>query len=131
MPSHAQTFGGARTRAFHDHQLDRQRVLAQLRRGEISARDVRDASHHLLNSAEVLGAATNRACPLCGAPGLKDTLWIHGAGLGEKSGTARSVKEIDRVVEAYEDFSIHTVEVCMKCRWNFLIREEMIGAQVV
>lgn len=131
MPNRVTTFGGARTRALHDHRLNRQRTLAALRRGELRQADLRDASTHLLNSAEVLGITTARSCPLCGVAGLKDTLWIHGAGLGEKSGTARSVREIDYVVEFHEDFSIHTVEVCTNCGWNFLIREEMIGAQVV
>ncbi|MGP5659163.1 DUF5318 family protein [Corynebacterium falsenii] len=126
--SHASLSPYGRPRKVIDHQLDRQRVLRRVRSGDISAGQVRNATPSLMSSADVLGTVVERACPLCGAHTLRETLWIHGAALGEKSGTARSVREIDGVVEAFPELIIHTVEVCMTCRWNFLIREDIIGS---
>lgn len=115
--------------------LERARVLAQFRSGELKALEVCDATPSLIASAEVLGQRTDRTCPICATAKLYDTRWIHGELLGEKSGTARSVKEIDVVladlqagrlqseaVEETEEISVHTVEVCLRCRWNFLLR---------
>ncbi len=118
------------SRRVIDRSLDRRRALSEVRAVE---RFIGDATPRLLSSAEVLGRAVDRPCPVCGKPYLKETQWIHGTVLGEKSGTARSVREINGVIETLVDkqqnaeFSIHTVEVCMKCRWNHLIREELIG----
>lgn len=121
------------SRSVIDRSLDRRRTLSQVRGVE---RFVGDATPRLLSSAEVLGQAVDRPCPVCGRHDLRETQWIHGDVLGEKSGTARSVREIngviDALVNAHQDaeFSVHTVEVCMKCRWNHLIREELIGITI-
>ena len=117
--------------------LERARVLAQFRSGELQAADICDATPSLIASAEVLGQKSNRPCPVCAGEKLYDTRWIHGELLGEKSGTARSVKEIDVVLNDFShgrlqletasrprEISVHIVEVCLHCRWNFLIRVE-------
>lgn len=117
-----------RSRKVIDHQMDRQQLLRRVRSGEVPAAQVCTATPELISSAEVLGSVVNRPCPLCSADNLRETLWIHGAALGEKSGTARSVREIDGVVAAYPELTIHTVEVCMTCRWNYVIRKDIIGS---
>jgi hypothetical protein len=132
------------------HDLDRQRTLRAVRRGERRRADVCDADRALLSSAEVLGTRVDRPCPVCGAPDLRESRWVHGAAMGEKSGTARSLSEIDAILatlfpdgvgrsdkerpDAAPDgvsgsgVAVHTVEVCLRCRWNHLIREDMYGA---
>ncbi|KGM18196.1 hypothetical protein CAURIC_11235 [Corynebacterium auriscanis] len=117
--------------------LERARVLSQFRSGELRASDICDATSSLIASAEVLGHRAERLCPVCGSEKLYDTRWIHGELLGEKSGTARSVKEIDVVLEDFSqgrlqaemaenpgEITVHIVEVCLHCRWNFLVRVE-------
>lgn len=109
-----------------DHDLDRRRVLRALSRGEISRDRVCDAGREVLASADVLGTDAGRACPVCGAD-LRETQWIHGTSMGEKSGTARSLAEIRQLLSglgAGEELTVHTVEVCLRCGWNHLLREE-------
>lgn len=109
-----------------DHELDRRRTVRSLGRGEISRASVCDASREVRATAEVLGVPAGRDCPVCGAS-LRDTQWIHGAAIGEKSGTARSLAEIRQLLTTLrvgDDLTVHTVEVCLNCGWNHLIREE-------
>ncbi|WP_420099425.1 DUF5318 family protein [Corynebacterium sp.] len=131
------------------HDLDRQRTLRALRRGERRRADVCDADRGLSSSAEVLGTRVERVCPVCGAAALRESLWVHGAAIGEKSGTARSLSEIDAILATLfpdgvgqsateqsgagpaggsgSGVAVHTVEVCLRCGWNHLIREDMYG----
>lgn len=132
------------------HDLDRQRTLRALRQGDRRRSDVCDADRGLMSSAEVLGYRVDRPCPVCGASDLRESLWIHGAAMGEKSGTARSLSEIGAILatlfpdgvgrsaterpdaapvgESGSGVAVHTVEVCLRCGWNHLIREDMYGA---
>ena len=125
------------SRRVFDRQLDRTRVLAQWRRGEVSPSSLLDAASPLLASAQVLGEPTDRVCPICQRGNLLETRWVHGRWLGEKSGTARSVNEIKILIDSFShlqasskvapadaELSIHTVEVCLHCKWNFLIQRE-------
>lgn len=108
-----------------DHELDRRRTLRALSRGGMSRDEVCDATREVRASAEVLGVSAGRACPVCGAD-LRETQWIHGTAIGEKSGTARSLAEIRQLLSglgAGEELTVHTVEVCLRCGWNHLIRE--------
>ncbi|WP_370513546.1 DUF5318 family protein [Corynebacterium sp. 319] len=107
--------------------------------GELRRRDICDAKPHLLHSADVLGDAVAGACPVCGRHRLRMIRWIHGVVLGEKSGTARNVREIRSVVDTFlddadasadsQEMSIHTVEVCLGCKWNYLLAEDILRVQ--
>lgn len=132
------------------HDLDRRRTLRALRRGERRRADVCDADRGLRSSAEVLGVRAGRPCPVCGAEDLRESMWVHGAAMGEKSGTARSLSEISAILATLfpdgvawsardradadpaggsgSGVAVHTVEVCLRCGWNHLIREDMYGA---
>ncbi|WP_169456835.1 DUF5318 family protein [Corynebacterium terpenotabidum] len=108
------------------HELDRRRTLRSLSRGEVSRAAVCDATREVRSSAEVLGVRVDRPCPVCGAD-LRETQWIHGAAIGEKSGTARSLAEIRHFLSdlrSGEELTVHTVEVCLRCGWNHLCRED-------
>lgn len=121
------------------HELDRRRTLRSLRQGELTRADVCDADRGLLSSAEVLGERVDGPCPVCGKDGLRHSFWIHGTVMGEKSGTARSLSEIDAILATLSEdgapvgpseggLAVHTVEVCLHCGWNHLLREDMYGA---
>ncbi|WP_459610517.1 DUF5318 family protein [Corynebacterium urogenitale] len=120
-------------------ELDRARLLSKVRGHAVAVSSVRDASPSLIASAEVLGKSCEKPCPICHRKTLKLTRWIHSKWLGEKSGTARSVREIQKVLEDFAvahagsmagesdaELSIHTVEVCLHCKWNFLVRHEVV-----
>ncbi|MBC2682492.1 hypothetical protein GSS87_08845 [Corynebacterium sp. 4HC-13] len=116
-----------------NRELDRARLLAKVRGREVTLSSVCDATPPLIGSAEVLGEPEERPCPVCHHRTLRLTRWIHSIWLGEKSGTARNVREIQKVLEDFSadhadgrpgELSIHTVEVCLRCKWNFLIRYE-------
>lgn len=109
-----------------EHELDRRRTLRAYSRGEITRAAICDASREVRSSAEVLGVPTGRQCPICERE-LRDTRWIHSSAIGEKSGTARSLAEIRQLLFALpvgNDLTVHTVEVCLYCGWNYLLREE-------
>lgn len=120
-------------------ELERARLLSKLRGQEVALSEVLDATSQLIASAEVLGEPCDKPCPICHQKSLRLTRWIHSKWLGEKSGTARSVREIQKVMEDFAvahagtgagdveaELSIHTVEVCLRCKWNFLVRHEVV-----
>ncbi|MEJ4113082.1 DUF5318 family protein [Corynebacterium kroppenstedtii] len=112
-----------------NHELDRQRLLAEYRRGEISAADLRQSSRWLIGAADFHGEPQDRRCPLCGKMSLKNVVWIFGDNLGKIAGTARSRREVDALAATYGDITAHIVEVCVHCRWNVLLREMLVDAE--
>ena len=106
-----------------NHQLDRRRLLAEYRRGDISAEELRQSSRRLIDAADFHGEPQDRPCPLCGKRTLKNVIWIFGDNLGKIAGTARSRREVEALAETYGDITAHIVEVCVHCRWNVLLRE--------
>lgn len=138
-------FARRRVEIFHvGHDVERARVLREIRLSRRRSHVYFDADLRLINSAEVLGFPAERCCPVCGKDSLRIIRWIYGVELGEKSGTARSVGEIRLVIDDFvrrfvdfpQDFSqgvsremsIHTVEVCSLCKWNYLLREDTLRA---
>lgn len=131
----------------HNHagrDLERARLLAQVRAGQVPRADATSASRELIASAEVLGHATHAPCPICRRGELIHTRWVHGQVLGERSGTARSVGEIAAMLRELSEaggaggpesgpgepgdvepgpaeIAVHTVELCPRCGWNFII----------
>lgn len=118
------------------HALQRRRVLRRLKAGLIEREDVCDADGILVAAAEFHGEESPTPCPVCGKP-LKDVMWVYGASApsatvaGElvenPSGTARSEAELEALIDQHfqrspkaEPLSVHWVEVCPRCRWNFL-----------
>lgn len=118
------------------HALQRRRVLRRLQAGLIEREDVCDADGILVAAADFHGSESGRACPICGKP-LKEVMWVYGASapsatvagqlVENPSGTARSEKELAELIDQhFERFpkspplSVHWVEVCSRCRWNFL-----------
>ncbi|HIW91491.1 MAG TPA: DUF5318 domain-containing protein [Candidatus Corynebacterium avicola] len=123
------------TRISHD--LDRRRTLRAFRAGELSRSEVCDAGRSLRSSAEVLGVRSESPCPLCDSCEVREVAWVYGSAIAEKSGTARSLSEIraivatlfpDGDVQSAKELTVHTVEVCLRCGWNHLLREDTYRA---
>jgi len=114
-----------------DHARARRALLQQLFGGglftTLSLDDVCDASPYLVRAAQAYGVATERTCPVCRHDVLWEVAWVYGESIGPASGSARSAAQLARLVAARPDFSVHEVEVCVRCRWNHLLRSWRAG----
>ncbi|MFH0411896.1 DUF5318 family protein [Corynebacterium sp. L4756] len=106
------------------HEWERAATLRELRAGRIAPEEVCDADFLLRAAATHHGVAVNRPCPLCDGA-LRNTRWVYGEELGRRAGSARSETEIAQFVSEGLEFTVHTVEVCLACRWNHLLTSEV------
>lgn len=120
-----------RKRDVVDHALARRALLTSLHGGGLFATtspdDVCDAGPFLKRAAEAYGVHTSRTCPVCRSERLWEVAWVYGDALGSASGTARPLRQVERMAEAHPDFAVHEVEVCRGCGWNHLVRSWRTG----
>lgn len=116
-----------RRRRVVDFALRRRSVLAELQDGGLSLREVCDADVYLLRAAAFHGVVTDTVCPVCRKENLTDVSWVFGDALGRASGTAREPDEVVSLALTHEEFTVHEVEVCRSCSWNFLVRSYEVG----
>ena len=110
---------------FHgevSHEWQRRTALREYRAGRMSREQICDADFLLRAAAEHHGSPAARPCPVCEAK-MREVKWIYGDNLGRRSGTARNDAEIDRIVHEVGPTTVHVVEVCSTCRWNYLLKE--------
>lgn len=112
-----------------DYALARRSVLRDFRRGMLTTLDVCDAHPELIRVATNFGKSTDRDCPICADSDVRSALlevnYLYGDGLKGKNG--RAVTEYNQLKEAQasgKSFHNYLVEVCIECRWNFLIRRQ-------
>lgn len=129
-PRPGQTSGAALPHV--DYALARRRILRDYRRGMLTSLDVCDAHPELLRVATNHGAQTQRECPICADSDVRSTLYevnyLYGDGLKKSNG--RPLTEHNQLEEADKSgkaFHRYLVEVCIECKWNFLIRREDRG----
>lgn len=111
------------------HEWQRRTVLRQLQAGQLLYDDYCDADFLLRAAAEHHGEDSPRPCPVCGEQ-MRDVRWVYSERLGRRSGTARSEDEIARMVAEVGPITVHIVEACGHCKWNFLLKE-LTAAPVV
>jgi hypothetical protein len=70
---------------------------------------------------------TTRTCPVCRGERLWEVAWVYGDALGSASGTARNLRQVERLADEHPDFAVHEVEVCLRCGWNHLVRSFRTG----
>lgn len=110
-----------------DYALQRRSVLAAVKAGRTSVREVCDASPYLIQAAKFHGAGTDQTCPVCRKEPLTNVYWVYGDELDHATGTARSVEELDRMEQQFSEFSVYMVEVCRTCSWNHLVMSFNLG----
>ncbi|MCZ9310331.1 DUF5318 family protein [Corynebacterium uberis] len=103
------------------HELRRRDLLRRYRAGQVSREEVCDAEFILVAASDFHGSPAPRPCPVCGSQRLRWMRWIHGDALGKRSGSARTEEEIATIVATRGPLTVHRVEVCPDCRWNFLL----------
>ncbi|MFT3901306.1 MAG: DUF5318 family protein [Gordonia sp. (in: high G+C Gram-positive bacteria)] len=117
----------AAPRQVVDYALRRRSRLAEVNSGRIGVGEVCDANPYLLNAAAFHGSPSDITCPICRKEPLTLVSWVFGDRLGQASGSARSLAEIDQLANKYGELSVHVVEVCRSCHWNHLIRSYVSG----
>lgn len=120
--------GDVRYTEVVSHEWERAATLRDLRAGRVLRDDLCDADFLLRAAAEHHGEPAPRRCPVCESADLKLTRWVYGDELGRRAGSARSEEEIADLVAEGLEFTVHLVEVCRACRWNFLLCTATAGA---
>ena len=110
-----------------DFALRRRGVLSDLRDGALSLREVCDADVYLLRAAGFHGTVTETVCPVCRKEHLTEVSWVFGDDLGTASGSARGLDEIEQLALTHDAFTVHVVEVCRSCSWNYLVESYDVG----
>lgn len=113
-----------------DYRLERQRVLAEFRAGELSSLRVCDAQHELVRNAAHCGVAIDDPCPVCEAGTLVYVTYVFGARLPSAGRCMTSLAEIQRLARRKTPYSAYVVEVCVSCRWNHLVRSYLLNPLV-
>ena len=119
--SESSSFGWLQGRGI-DHRLLRARTLRGIASGDISLEEACDADPELTRAASHFGVERQDACPVCGQGPLVEVSFGFGRGLpreGQVIGGLLPAHSFPRV----SDLAIYVVEVCLSCRWNFLLRK--------
>lgn len=104
------------------HEWQRRHTLRELKRGHMPIDVACDADFLLRAAAQHHGVESSRPCPVCGGA-MRDVRCVYSEKLGRRTGTARSEAEIDRLAAEVGALTVHIVEVCPSCKWNYLLQE--------
>ncbi|MGB3303237.1 DUF5318 family protein [Gordonia sp. (in: high G+C Gram-positive bacteria)] len=114
-------------RQIVNYALARRECLARVRTGSTALSEVCDADPYLLRAAKFHGIPAEEVCPVCRKEQVTRVSWVFGEHLGRVSGSARSAAEIDTLDASAGEFTVHIVEVCRTCRWNYLVESYVAG----
>src|SRR5699024_8775274 len=80
-----------------DYALRRKSVLAAVSGGRTGLDEVCDAGTYLLRAARFHGRVGDVVCPICRKEPVTLVSWVFGERLGQASGSARTIEELDRL----------------------------------
>lgn len=112
-----------------DYSLQRREALAALRRPvrTVTRDDLCDADPILVRSAIHHGEPSPVPCPICRRDELVTLNYVFGAQLGQYSGRIKSTAELDDMQTEFGEYTVRVVEVCPKCRWNYMTSSYVLG----
>jgi hypothetical protein len=110
-----------------DYALQRRALLAEVYAGRVGTMEVCDASPYLLRAAKFHGRPSDVTCPVCRKEPLTLVSWVYGDELKHAAGSARTVDELTRMANLFEEFTVYVVEVCRTCSWNHLVQSYVLG----
>jgi hypothetical protein len=116
-------------RAVISYALKRRNTLARLTHPSraLSFEDPCDADRILISSAIHHGYSAGEPCPVCHRAGLMRLNYVFGDQLGQYSGRIKSDAELEEMETEFGEFTVHVVEVCPDCKWNYLILSFQLG----
>ncbi len=114
-----------------DYALQRRALLAEVYAGRVGTMEVCDASPYLLRAAKFHGRPSDVTCPVCRREPLTHVSWVYGDELKHAAGSARTVEELTRMANLFEEFTVYVVEVCRTCSWNHLVQSYVLGTRGV
>jgi hypothetical protein len=114
-----------------DYALQRRALLAEVYAGRVGTMEVCDASPYLLRAAKFHGRPSEVTCPVCRKEPLTLVSWVYGDELKHAAGSARTVEELTRMANSFEEFTVYVVEVCRTCSWNHLVQSYVLGTRGV
>ncbi|MEU4801562.1 DUF5318 domain-containing protein [Actinosynnema sp. NPDC023587] len=112
-----------------DYALQRRALLAEVYAGRTGTMEVCDASPYLLRAAKFHGRPSDVTCPVCRKEPLTLVSWVYGDELKHAAGSARTVEELTRMANLFEEFTVYVVEVCRTCSWNHLVQSYVLGTR--
>jgi len=83
-----------------------------------------DAQTELLRAARYQGVVTDVECPVCPTGQLLQVTFAFGQRLARRNGRVVRRDEIPSYI-ATEGVRCYTVEVCLDCSWNYLLRSHI------
>ena len=116
-----------RPRLVVDFALERRRAIHLLFNGRAFDSDVCDADPYLLRAAKHHGEPAGIACPVCRDPDLVHVRYVYGDELGPYAGRVRQSEDLPTMATQFGAFTVYVVEVCQRCRWNFLATTYVLG----
>ncbi len=102
--------------------LERNRVLRQYERGELTRHDVCDAHPELIRAARHYSETTTDLCPICDKQAIRKVSYVFGPRLPSHGRCVNSSGDLDRIRKRKGIFTCYVVEICAQCSWNHLLR---------
>ncbi|HJM32823.1 MAG: DUF5318 family protein [Acidimicrobiales bacterium] len=110
-----------------DYRLARQCALEAFRNGTLARDLVCDAQPMLRRNAHHCGERTGEMCPICDDHELARVVYVFGPRLPSHGRCLSVPGELARYDARPGTFAAYTVEVCVACAWNHLVRISSIG----
>ncbi len=123
-----------------DYRMAKRALVREVTHGVVPRADVCDAHPELLRAARSVGAAVERACPICAladeraavpadaTPSMRLVTYVFGDDLRRSEGKiVWSEAELAELAERYRSLQAYTVECCLVCGWNHLMESYPVG----
>ena len=112
-----------------DYRLARRALISSVRRGVVATIDVCDAHPELMRAAKNIGEEPRATCPICSHDSLRLVRYVYGDKLGRNNGRVVYPEGwLAELVREHPHFTCYTVEVCIDCAWNHLIKSFVVGS---
>jgi hypothetical protein len=114
-----------------DYRFARRQLLHRYRSGELTREDVCDAQSELLRIGANCSRKATAPCPVCGESTLRLVQFVFGPRLPAGGRVVSSRAELLSLAERHrsnDSARSYTVEVCLGCRWNHLLRVEPLSS---
>ncbi len=109
-------------RADVDYRLARFNTIQGFRNGSLLQDEICDAQPMLRRNAFYCGRQSGEDCPICGKDELVNVDYVFGPRLPAHGRCLSSPGELVRLKARVGIYVLYTIEVCVACAWNHLVR---------